>query len=142
MPIGDAVRAGLSWNERVALDMIEAAAKAGNASPSNLQIADRLGLTMSAGSAIVTRLEARRLISVERFSRDRVITIIATGKSTKRPDGDPPPHWRLTPDRIATPRPPRGKRNRRPLEPPIPAAAPDRTPCFRCGVRGDIGCSC
>lgn len=70
------------------------AAEAGRPCPTNDEICGIIGLT-STGSAAraVHRLEAAGVISVQRFSMGRIVTITATGQKTAEP-ACLRPHWR------------------------------------------------
>lgn len=75
--------------------LLEQAAKDGRPSPTNNEIADALGLMSSGGaSAIITRLAQRGRIAVQRGNCNRVVTIVATGKSTAGRIAKP--HWRAS----------------------------------------------
>lgn len=75
------------------------AAEAGQPCASNADLGDTIGSINSTGSTvagIVKRLEMRGLITVERYQRERRVTIVATGKSTAEVR-TPAPHWRTRP---------------------------------------------
>lgn len=74
----------LSPTDLIVLRVIQEAAKAGQRAPTNAELADRSGLS-SAGtaSAVVIRLERRRLIKVERYFNQRVIEL-PTGERTEQ----------------------------------------------------------
>lgn len=79
------------------LSALAAAASRGEACPTNAQLADLLHMiSTSSACGIVTALERRGLIKVERFGAARQVTIVATGKATSRP-ANARPHWRLRP---------------------------------------------
>lgn len=68
---------------KIALRMLTAAADRGDECPPNAMIACAMGATSpSAASAAVALLEAMNIISVERGTCSRVVTIHATGKRT------------------------------------------------------------
>lgn len=73
------------WAEqdRIALAMLIKAADVGGECPSNYVLAYACGVSAAnSASVIVARLEQRGLITVQRGSRQRKVTIVATGKST------------------------------------------------------------
>lgn len=73
---------------------LKEAAHLGQPCPSNQHLADLAGLSASnQASQIVTDLERRGWIQVERFQLARRITIKATGSVTYVA-GNPAPHWR------------------------------------------------
>lgn len=76
----------------VALAAIKRAAEAGEPCPSNLQLARLIGAeSMSAGANVVSFLAATGVISVERGSSNRVVTVHSIGKSTA--GRVKAPHW-------------------------------------------------
>lgn len=109
----------LAERSRAVLALLTAAAEAGAPCPRDRAIAAELGLTAESARHAVHRLACDGVIAVQTDRNRRTIRILATGAVTaptdlSRPDdADPPP--------------------RAPL-------GPRRDPCFRCGVRGDIGC--
>ena len=125
----------------LAFAAIERAAAGGEPCPKNDEIAHIIGASSPAtGARIVATLERRGLIRVERFGRGREVTIVASGKSTAGYPGTRRPHFSL--HRKKGP-----SRSRAAAPQPVAALPPDaqvrvyRDPCFRCGVRGDIGCA-
>lgn len=126
------------------LTALEAAAEAGAPCPMNKDLADVAGLDRTATAcAVVGQLEQLGLIRVQRFSVSRIVTITATGKSTQAVEGNP--HWRQDPNRVARAMV-RSAQTKSitaalttPRSEPVMLDVP-RDPCFRCGVRGDIGC--
>jgi hypothetical protein len=82
-----------------------AAAEAGVECPSNGVLADLVGASNSRISALVSALESKGFICVERFTCARRVTICATGKVTAY-DGATNAHW----SRDGAPRPPRKPR--------------------------------
>lgn len=129
--------------ETVALRLIEAAASAGVACPSNETIAHAIGAaSVSTGARLVQVLERRGLIRVDRFGMARRIEVVATGDSTAAIEGAP--HWSARGVRKAPPRPrpaPNfGEPDRRFRGLPPVDRFVDRDPCWRCGVRADLGC--
>ncbi|WP_146037268.1 winged helix-turn-helix domain-containing protein [Novosphingobium guangzhouense] len=139
-------RAGrlLEQDDRI-LAAITKAAERGQPCPQNGELARMIGASSkSVPVNAMKRLEERGLIVVERFSMSRIVTIVATGKST---GGHPAtPHWRvhlrdgdvsMPIDHKAQPVP----------AAPVPAvhSRPEpvrvnRDPCPFCEIRGDIGC--
>ena len=76
----------LSSSERIAYDLICAAAEAGEPCPNNIDIEVTIGAeSTSMGPWIVRRLELKGLIFVKRYQRFREVKIMATGKWTARP---------------------------------------------------------
>ena len=77
------------------LDALTRAAEAGKACPSNADLAEMLPgcVAPNKASGIVRHLEKTGVITVRRFQMARVVTIVATGKSTAAP-GNQTPHWR------------------------------------------------
>lgn len=64
-------------------EALERAAEAGDPCPGNRALADMLGYrSTSSIAALVAEIERRGLIAVERTRTSRVVTIIASGKST------------------------------------------------------------
>lgn len=73
------------WAEqdRIAMAMLTKAADMGDMCPSNYVLAFACGVSAANGACvIIARLEQRGLITVQRSSRLRKVTIVATGKST------------------------------------------------------------
>ncbi len=65
------------------LAIIRSAADAGEKCPTNLEIADRVGYASISGPAnAINLLEASGVITVQRGQASRVVTIVATGRST------------------------------------------------------------
>lgn len=108
-------------------DAIVEIAEAGQPMLSSGQLADRLGLRTQTVCDLIGRLEERRTIKVYRGRSTRIIEIAATGART----GEGP----MRAQRAKVVRW-HDKVEEREPEPPRVA----RDPCFRCGVRGDIGC--
>lgn len=122
--------------QSLVLKMLEDAASRGMPCPTNQEIADMLDVnSVSSASHMLKRLEADGKIIIDKFQASRVVKIIATGEVTAMPKNQTP-HWRQIPFK------PRTKcvrsENPLPLEEPINMVR--RDPCWRCGVRGDIGC--
>ncbi|MFA7604518.1 MAG: MarR family winged helix-turn-helix transcriptional regulator [Novosphingobium sp.] len=136
-------RAALSPSEGAIYHRLVLAAERGQPCPRNSQICDDLGMLSSATvSAMIGAIEMKGWIRVERGNCRRVVTIVETGARTAGKVNDR--HWRLRPQSSA-PRQPATARARASAKaedtgPPPPAPIASREPCFRCGVRGDIGC--
>lgn len=105
-----------SAGDSEAFAVVRAAAEAGEPCPSRQKIAARLGVSASCVDDRLRRLEAGGRITIVRRT-PLVVTIVATGQTTSLAPAKP------------TDRPP-----------VIVPEIVDREPCFRCGVRGDIGC--
>ncbi|VWX56698.1 hypothetical protein [Sphingorhabdus sp. 109] len=76
--------------EQRMLDMLTAAADAGQVCPTNDALCATLGMnSVGAPPQIMNKLVARGLIKVERFKQSRIVTIVATGKTTAGKRGDP-----------------------------------------------------
>jgi len=84
--IGKGNTSGTSEKMNALLSLIEAAASAGIVCPQNTDIAVRLDWSNSMVSDYFLRLIAGRRIKVNRHGAYRVVTIVATGASTKRPE--------------------------------------------------------
>ncbi|AYJ87645.1 hypothetical protein D3Y57_19100 [Sphingomonas paeninsulae] len=121
------------------LRILTAAANAGDQCPTNGVLAEAIGaLSISAPANAISLLEAIGLITVERGSCRRMVTIVATGKSTA-----PVVSKIRAYGTSASPKP--HNRKRRPLEyaEPVrvdPSRIVDRDPCTYCGTRSDHGC--
>ena len=134
---------------RTALRMLTAAANAGDPCPTNRELMEAIGAqTISGGANVVHFLEVAGIIRVTRFSCQRQITIVATGKSTAIV-GKPNRHWReagVQPEREAerqTRRVRTGVEDQARTSKIDVATCPpilDRDPCFKCGARHDLGC--
>lgn len=95
----------LSAIDRNVLALLQASAEAGEACPSNEAIAEAVGFnSVAAPPGVLSRLERRGFIRVGRFQRSRIVTIVATGQST-RPPHNTRAHWRHDEDRPAVPTP-------------------------------------
>jgi DNA-binding CsgD family transcriptional regulator len=71
--------------EEIILKMIEGAIERGEPCPSNASMACAIDAgSISQPPVVLNRLVDRGIISIERFQRSRVVTIIATGRSTAR----------------------------------------------------------
>lgn len=74
--------------------ILTAAAKSGEPCPSNEALAAVFGFASVSGPVkILSKLERKKLIRVERFNSARVVEILATGARTATPR-DTKPHWR------------------------------------------------
>lgn len=93
----------LSWNERTILAALTRAADAGATCPKNEDLDELIHCSSSsAASAIVKRLENWGLIRVERWQKERRVTIVETGKSTAEVRNKAV-HWRHRPATIPSP---------------------------------------
>jgi DNA-binding MarR family transcriptional regulator len=90
---------------RRVLAAFERAANAGVAAPTNHDLSLMLGQSSVSGPVpLVKELEARGLIRVERFHRERRVTIVATGKQTwADPREERPGRWAALSPRGAVP---------------------------------------
>ncbi len=115
----------------VVYDALLRAARAGARCPTNLALASLLGVRSSSipQKALVDLIAADKIVvTTTPFSREILIPELgATIRASKAPDGSKRETDRA--EAIA-----RAER-REPLPPVL-----DRTPCFRCGIRADIGC--
>lgn len=96
----------LSDDERIVLKALTGAARNGLPCPTADDLLELLPHRESASSTveIMDRLEARGLISIERFQRGRQVTILATGAKTATP-ACTSPHWRVRPEQVPSPSP-------------------------------------
>lgn len=93
----------LSDNQSRLLSVLSDAADRGMRCPTNEDLADTLGLrAISAPVYLMDELARRGLIRVERYQRERQVTITATGKATA-PVRNPAPHWRDRPRDVPAP---------------------------------------
>lgn len=83
-------------------DALVPIAAAGLPCPSNEELAELLGVSISAPPGVLTRLEHKGLIQVERYQRSRVVTIVATGARTQQP-ASTAVHWRDRPAGVPAP---------------------------------------
>lgn len=98
-------RQGLSETETQLLAILSTAAAAGHRCPTNEDLADALGLrATSAPVWLMQRLEKSGMIVVERYQRERRVTIVETKQSTAAVR-NPAPHWRDRPRDVPTPSP-------------------------------------
>lgn len=128
------------FSDDVAMKAIERAAATNAPCPQNEELAGLVGAaSISTGARLIASLERKGLIKVTRFGCRREVTIVATGASTARVEGSRTPHFSLSRARRDSPM-------AEPMQAISHAAAQAeqprvyRDPCFRCGVRGDIGC--
>lgn len=132
----------LTFIEKEILAIISRAAEAGQACPSNTMFADLTGSTNA--SEIISSLERKGMIRVQRGNSKRVVTIIATGKRTageiKRP------HWRERAEHQGRKNAKRADRAIAGSEPmPRPEDLPrvEQGSCFWCGARFEgLVCNC
>lgn len=68
------------------LTLLEKAAELGAYCPTNREIAEELGTDRQSVPKLWEALETRRLIRVERMTNARIVTIVASGKTTGHPD--------------------------------------------------------
>lgn len=117
--------------------------------PSNGQIAEFIGSTSTtAASVTLSRLSEAGYIEIARGQAARIVTIIASGKSTAgtismphRPRGaGSVPGARTTTPRASTAIAPRPMSHSAATTLALPRV--DRDPCPRCGTRRDLGCGC
>ncbi|WP_285020260.1 hypothetical protein [Novosphingobium sp. fls2-241-R2A-195] len=114
-------------------------AETGKPCPSNEVLAATLGFeTAFAGTTALRRLAKRGLILIERYSRNRIVTIVETGKRTAGDVGKP--HWRDRDPAACVERKAKAKPAPAPVAPKPEPIRVDREPCIRCGTRADIGC--
>lgn len=72
--------------EQIIYDMLAKAAERGDQCPSNAVLAVAIGANSISGPVrYVNDLAAKGIIRVERSQRFRIVTIVATGKSTAKP---------------------------------------------------------
>lgn len=138
--------------EQKILEIVTAAANAGEPCPTNSKLADMMHFKSHSGPlGLLQRLQSRGLITLERFQVERRVTINATGRRTKVYNTQP--HWRDIENYKAAgdkfPPMPRARTSRGcPRNVVKPAMETEilervsRDPCFRCGTRGDVGCDC
>jgi hypothetical protein len=122
---------------RAVLQAIRAAAAEGRPCPTNAELAGLAGVgTPRTARDMVRELEAAGHFRVIRFASWRIVTDLATGRSTA-------PKLSST-----VPRPPpsyagllaRGRTGDRPRANQARPSATSRDPCLRCGVPGFRGC--
>ncbi|ODP39268.1 hypothetical protein [Sphingomonas turrisvirgatae] len=95
----------LSDNEAIIYRALDQAAREGRPCPANEELSALLGCSSDSTSpTIVTRLDRRGYIRVQRYQRSRQVTIIRTGMSTAEP-ASKAPHWRDRPKNIPAPAP-------------------------------------
>lgn len=111
----------------VLLDWLAGAADRSERCPTNDAIAGRFDIGLATAAGLVKALETRGLIRVVRYQCARVVTIVATGRSTAAPRRGPI-HWRDRDQGLAGPlRGSRQARQRRVTEHP-PAEILGRVP--------------
>lgn len=117
-------RRTLNASEELVYKRLKQAAEKGQPCPTNVELCGVIN-SSSTGTPVkaLNKLVAMGLIMIDRRASSRVVTIIETGKQTLAP----------------VYRPPRPKVSMPRDEPSAPDPV-DRTPCFRCGTRRDIGC--
>lgn len=134
--------------DAIALWMFEHAANAGRPAPSNAEIAVACDLARTNSACIVVnRLVKRGLISVERGSISRVVTITATGKRTagtidkprRYGPGSRSPRFAAENVRLRLPMPPRNQ-SAAAYDPPVAREAVETRTCFFCGATSLAGC--
>lgn len=126
-----------SAREAIVLAALIEAAAAGEPCPDNKTLAGLTGSKSSSGATdMIMALAARGLLKLERVSGARRVTIVATGQSTAAlPAGRSAKLGgarRKYDKRLVDGSPDVGER--------LAHRPPERDPCFRCGVRGDVGC--
>lgn len=99
----DDVPVHLGRRERWVLDRLIAAARDGRVCPTNRMLSEEAGYSNPARDSMaktILRLEAKGVIAVERFSKSRIVTILAEGISTAAPPAyiSRRPHWRFRPE--------------------------------------------
>lgn len=153
----------LSRIERDFYAILDAAARKGEVCPSNTALADRMGFNSTATACrYIDRLVDAELITVQRGSHSRIVTILATGMKTAGTITKP--HWRDVPRsnadilRAQAQREARGREDkfkqarklsgtrhitRADVTEPVPNYV-NREPCFACQVPRDrhdeLGC--
>ncbi len=98
--------------EAVILAALTDAADHGRRCPTNEELGALLDFGLSAPPGIMARLERQGLITVERYQRERRVTIVSTGKATAQVN-TPALHWRDRPRDVPAP-PAHVVRERRP----------------------------
>lgn len=73
------------------------AADAGEPAATHMDLSALLDCCLSTPTHLEQKMEGRGWLKVERFQRGRRVTIMATGKSTRQPQGTTP-HWRSRPE--------------------------------------------
>ncbi|SNT15685.1 hypothetical protein SAMN06295912_1505 [Sphingomonas laterariae] len=79
--------------EALVFTAVAEAADVGAPCPSNQDLADIIDGSVSSPPYILTRLQRQGLIAIERYQKERRITIVETGKQTA-PVRNPAIHWR------------------------------------------------
>ena len=113
----------MTANQTRLFRVIEACAAAGEVLPPGPILAQRADLLVTSVGSAIYQLQDQGVISIENVGHGkRVVTIVATGAETGRPQGSIRPTDQASDSFIAT----------------LP---PARDPCWHCGVRQDIGCA-
>lgn len=129
---------GAALRDAKLLELITKCAREGHVAPTNVELAEHLGIDApSTAYKALRRLEARGAIVVQRFASCRVITIASTGKRTASPM--PPAHRQHADKAARADDQPQADDSSTVLARSEPPRL-DRDPCRLCGVRGDIGC--
>lgn len=95
------------YNPRIAEDVIlnalVQAAEVGSPCPTADDLSDLIGSSsVSTTVGIMQRLEKRGIIKIERYQRERRVTIVKTGAKTAQVK-TPVPHWRDRPRAVPSP---------------------------------------
>lgn len=142
----------LTPSERTVLNAIENAAARGERCPTNDRIAGLVRCGLGSASSLITSLERKGWIAVERGSANRVVTVVATGKCTAGEVTSP--HFRLREQvdgeaRAAGERRAIARGTGTVVRTLSVATAPEiepnytqRDPCFFCGTRQDAAIKC
>lgn len=120
--------------------IIESVVRAGIPMPTNEELAGKLGCSSIATPArLLSRLEAEGRVQVTRYQTARAVYLPALRASALSQRQGGRPHWRY---REKTQPKVEAAVKARPVAPVVAEPARVfRDPCFKCGVRGDIGCS-
>lgn len=120
-----------------ALEAIEQAAENNLPCPTNEELALVLGGRANTACEALQRLESQGVITVERFTRYRIVTICETGKQTAAPTGPFMPSTGIAEHRLIAERRLALIAERDRLADQLRT---HRDPCPMCGVRADYGC--
>lgn len=141
------LRTSLTAQDLVVLAALNGAANAGSSCPSNEDIMAMTNVASPASAAaILKKLQKRGLITVERIARARRVTIVETGRQTAAVTGRPrskgagPNHRTAMAVYSARKQAERIRAEEADKLVALAIASVEREPCFRCGVRGDVGC--
>jgi len=130
---GDSL-AALSAAHRSVYDALVRAANVGDRCPTDVMLCDLAGCTSpSTPRRALSRLDELGLITIIGGGRHRQIIIASTRKATA-------PTVRCTRDHGRSYAERKARMNAGPPA-PVMLRVVDRTPCRRCGVRGDLGCA-